>query len=279
MAGPARRSLGLAWGQWAEMPRRDKAGLRFIDSHSHLADYADPGQVLSFASSTRTLIVTAGTDLSSSLHGVSLSKKHPELVRAFVGVHPSEAEREWDLGWLEGALREAAGAGEIGLDPKYSDVNRGSPQMKLFLSQLEAAEKAGKPVQVHSRGAERECLDALGTLSVKKVLLHWFQGEKDVSEADGRGYYISLGPALLVSKKLQRMAKAWGRERVLVESDGPVRFAALGGVGGSWLVPTVVFKLAELFGCTFEETREALLRNGLDFQNWKGISPQRDEVE
>jgi Tat protein secretion system quality control protein TatD with DNase activity len=72
----------------------------------------------------------------------------------------------------------------------------------------------------------------------------------------------------LVSKKLQKMAKAWGRDRVLVESDGPVRFAALGGVGGSWLVPTVVFKLAELFGCTFEEAREALVRNGLNFQDW-----------
>jgi TatD DNase family protein len=261
------------------MPRRDKAGLRFIDSHSHLGDYVDPGQVLSFASSTCTLIVTAGTDVSNSLHGVSLSREHPELVRAFVGVHPSEAEQERDLGWLEGALREAAGVGEVGLDPKYSAVDRGSPQMKLLLSQLDAAENAGKPVQMHSRGAERECLDALETFSLKKVLLHWFQGEKEVAEADGRGYYVSFGPALLVSKKLQRMAKVWGRDRIVVESDGPVRFAALGGVGGSWLIPTVVFKLAELFSCTFEETRGAILRNGLDFQDWKGISPERDRVE
>ena len=263
--------MGRAWEQWAEMPGGDKPGLRFVDSHCHLADYVDPGEVLSFASSTRTLIVTVGTGLSSSLHGVSLSREHPGLVRAFVGVHPSETERERDLGWLDGALREATGVGEVGLDPKYSDVNRSSPQMKLFLSQLEAAEKAGKPVQMHSRGAERECLDALGTFDVKKVLLHWFQGEKEVAEADGRGYYVSFGPALLVSKKLQRMAAVWGRDRIVVESDGPVRFAALGGVGGSWLVPTVVFKLAELFSCTFEDTRDALLRNGLDFQDWGSV--------
>jgi TatD DNase family protein len=232
--------------------------------------------MLSFASSASTLLATAGTDSSSSLHGLSLSRKHPGLVRAFVGVHPSEAERERDLGWLEEALREAAGVGEVGLDPKYSAVNGGSPQMKLFLSQLEAAERAGKPVHAHSRGAERECLDALGTFRVRNVLLHWFQGEKEVAEADGKGYYVSFGPALLVSKKLQRIAKAWGRDRILAESDWPVAFAALGGAGGSWLVPTVVFKLAELLGCTFEEAREALLSNGLRFQEWKGISSQRD---
>jgi TatD DNase family protein len=245
--------------------------LRFIDSHTHLGDYPDEAQVLSFASYTSTLLVTAGTNSSSSLHGVSLSRKHPELVRAFVGVHPSEAQRGEDLGWLEGALKEAAGVGEVGLDPKYSAVKGDSQQMKLFLSQLEAADRAGKPVQVHSRGAERECLDALGTFSLRKVLLHWFQGEKEASEADGKGCYVSFGPALLVSKKLQRMAAVWGRDRVLVESDGPVRFAALGGPGGSWLVPTVVFKIAEVFGCTFEEARDDLLKNGLDFNDWGSV--------
>lgn len=149
------------------MSRRSESGPRFIDSHVHLSDYDEPGQALGFATSMGALLVSAGTGASSSLRGVSLSKEHPTIVKAFVGVHPSEAEREGRPNWLEGALSDAAGVGEIGLDPRYSEVAKESAQMRLFRFQLAAAEKAGKPVQVHTRGVERECLDVLATFRLK----------------------------------------------------------------------------------------------------------------
>jgi TatD DNase family protein len=239
--------------------------LRFIDSHVHLGDYEDTRQQLAFASYSPGLLVTAGTDARSSAGGLALSSEHPTLLRAFVGVHPSEAERVRQPDWLEDLLHGAAGVGEIGLDPKYSAVAKDSAQMRLFSHQLALAEKAGKPVQVHSRGAERECLEILGTFNLKSVLLHWFQGEEGLAEAVERGYYVSFGPALLVSNKLQRIASAWDREHVVVESDGPVSFAALGGLGGSWLLPSVVFELAELFKSPFAETAASTVRNSLQF--------------
>jgi len=257
--------LGQASRYAAELPRAAFAGLRFIDSHVHLGDYLDPREEVSFASASQGMLVTAGTGAEDSAKGLALSSEAPALIKAFVGVHPSEAERETDSGWLDGALSHAAGIGEIGLDPKYSEVSRSSEQMSLFNLQLGLAEKAGKPVQVHSRGAERECLDALGTFNLKRVLLHWFQGEETAAEANGRGYYISFGPALLTSKKLERMALAWNEERVLVESDGPVRFAALGGASGPRLVPSIVFKLAGSFGRSFEETSNHIVKNSLEF--------------
>ena len=261
------------------MPRKSGTGLRFIDSHVHLGDYEDSRQELAFALASSGLLVTAGTGARDSAKGATLSRGNPSLVRAFVGVHPSEAEREAKPDWLEGLLHEAAGVGEIGLDPKYSAVGGDSAQMGLLRFQLELAEKAGKPVQVHSRGAERECLEVLGTFSLKAVLLHWFQGEDALLGADRGGYYVSFGPALLVSKKLRRMASAWDREHILVESDGPVSFSALGGHGGSWLVPSVVFRLAELFGSPFGETADSIVRNSLEFLGEGGHGHSTTEAD
>lgn len=247
------------------MHRNSGMGLRFIDSHVHLGDYADPDQVVRLARALGALLVSVGTGASSSARSVSLQKLHSDTVRAFIGVHPSEAEKERDIGWLEREVTHVSGVGEIGLDPRYSKVARGSPQADLFQRQLAVAEKAKKPVQVHSRGAERECLDTLSTFRLEAVLLHWFQGEELLGRANERGCYASFGPAILISKKLQRIAVAWDRSRVLVESDGPVAFASLEDASGPPLVPSVVFKLAELLGMPFSDATQLLLGNTLAF--------------
>ena len=186
-------------------------------------------------------------------------------MKAFVGVHPSEALKTTDLSWLAQDLRRATGIGEIGLDPKYSEMGRGSPQMKTFLAQLEVAQAGSKPTQVHSRDAERECLDVLGGFALPSVLLHWFQGEGLLQDVVERGYYVSFGPSLLYSKKLQRMAMGSPHGQVLVETDSPVPFGPLGGVHGPSLVPSVVFKLSELWGQGFEETRGVVTVNSMRF--------------
>jgi len=215
------------------------------------------------ARSTEAHLLSSGIDRRSSLRTLEIARATPGLVRPFVGVHPSEAQPEADLEWFEAALGEAAGAGELGLDPRYSEVASHSPQMTTFIRQLEVVEKAGKPVQLHTRGAERECLDLLQSYRLRTVLMHWFQGEGDLAKVEERGYFVSFGPALLQSRRLQRMASSFEPTQVLAESDGPVSFAALGGAGGPSLIPTVVFELAGLWNLTFSEAEERLLSNTL----------------
>lgn len=216
------------------------------------------------------MLLSSSINRASSVETLEIAKSEPSLVKAFLGVHPSEAEAGDDLEWFEEALHEATGAGELGLDPKYTEVSPKSPQMTVFVKQLEAVEKTGKPVQVHSRGAEKECLEVLSSFDVKSVLLHWFQGEAELRAADDRGYFVSFGPALMQSKRLQRMASGLDPAHILAESDGPVTFAHLGGAGGPSLIPTVVFKLAELWKLTFSEAEQRLLRNGLGYLDISG---------
>jgi len=57
---------------------------------------------------------------------------------------------------------------------------------------------------------------------------------------------------------------------VLVESDGPVVFDSLGGVGGPCLVPTVIFNLSELWGQSYSDSRELVLQNSLRYLGERG---------
>ena len=228
--------------------------MRFVDSHLHLGAQADATLVLGAA--TGTLLVTCGTDRQTSLESLEIAGLHPEQVKAFVGVHPSEALKGEGIGWLEGALRRAAGLGEVGLDPTYSPVDGG--QKEVIRGQLRVAETLGKPVQVHSPKAEAAANDTLGTFRLKWELMHWLESEEALPRALGRGYYVSFGPALLYSKKLQRMARAAPPDQVLTETDAPVPNGPLRGAEGPSLVPTVVYKLAEAWGTSFEEARAAV---------------------
>jgi len=233
--------------------------VRFVDSHLHLGG-AGALQALALASSSDILRFTCGVDRETSLGGVNLALRS-KGVRAFVGVHPSEVLEEPDLSWLEAALTGASGVGEVGLDPKYSSIGQGGAQLKAFHEQLAAAGSSGKPVQVHSRAAEGECIDTLGTFRLRSVLFHWFQDEGRLGRVQDSGYFVSFGPSLVYSKKLQRMAMNSERDHVLTETDSPVAYGPLGGASGPSLIPSVLFKLAELWKVTFGEAAQTVSQN------------------
>jgi TatD DNase family protein len=233
--------------------------VRFVDSHLHLS-LEGVDQALSLASSSDMLLLTCGVDRETSLRGLRIAHES-RFVASFVGVHPSEVHGEADLGWFQGALERADGAGEIGLDPKYSPIGPESDQTRAFHAQLSAAARLEKPVQVHSRDAVRECVSAVESHRLKSVLFHWFQDEHAIRLVQERGYFVSFGPSVLYSRKLQRMAADAEKTLVLTETDSPVTYGPLGGVSGSTLVPSVVFKLAELWKMPFDDARAVIAEN------------------
>jgi TatD DNase family protein len=217
-----------------------------------------------FAETSSTLLLACGVDRKTSLATLKIASSNPS-VRAFVGVHPSEALKERNLSWVRDSLEAAAGLGEVGLDPKYSSVGPGSTQARVFQAQLAEAKRAVKPVQVHSRGAETECLDALDESGLQKVLMHWFQSEESLSRVLDRGYFVSFGPSLVYSKRLQRMAGRCPTSQVLTETDFPVGYDPLAKARGPSLIPSVVFSLAEAWGVAFQDARAFSVENAMTF--------------
>jgi len=238
-----------------------------FDVHVHLPAYPDPGLVVEGAGKRGIRLVCVTVSPGEAASCLRLRIENPTVVKAFIGIHPSEAETTpRGLEELAPFWEAADGVGEAGLDPRYSEVSSKGIQMRLFEGQVEVAARLNKPLQVHSRGAEAACLDVLDGYSPRSVLMHWFEGEEFVERVISRPRcFVSFGPALLYSKKLLRIAKRLPPEMVLTESDGPVAFAALGGADGPGLVPSVAFKLAELWGRSFEDAVLQLSVNAESF--------------
>jgi TatD related DNase len=80
---------------------------------------------------------------------------------------------------------------------------------------------ADKPLSVHSRRAEADCLDRLAHVGAAAIL-HWYSGPVgQIDRAVAAGLYFSVNPAMLKSKNGQRIVDRIPRERVLTETDGP----------------------------------------------------------
>jgi len=232
--------------------------MRLTDAHMHLPEYVDPSEVIRNARARGMRLFSCTVRPAQAELNVRLAEENPGIVKCFLGVHPSDAPEDViaDSGSAFGKLLQRCdGIGEIGLDPKYSVVGENSAQVRWFVAQLGAAEKMNKPVHVHSRGSEKQCLDILETFRLRSVMMHWFEGqtEQAVQRVVANGYYVSFGPALLYSKRIRRLACRVPEERVLTESDGPVAFNALGGMGGPDTIPSVLLALAETRRCDFVE--------------------------
>jgi len=241
----------------------------------HLADPAYHSNIESIiANATERNVIrllSNAMDYETSLETISLAKRFESTVLAAVGVHPSTvvSGRGTDLDKFELLLdvnREYVKAiGEIGLDGKYTrDQAAKGRQKEVFQFFAGVAEKKRLPLIVHSRSAVDEVLDVLGRFSLPGVLLHWYDGPAEKLELiRDRGYMISIGPALLYSKPVAKVARKADLSMILSETDGPVSHR--GQFKGRMTVPSfvidVVRNLAEIRSESIGTIRDTIWTN------------------
>jgi TatD DNase family protein len=135
--------------------------------------------------------------------------------------------------------------GEVGLDDRNSSSF--SVQKKVFEKIINACSEAGnKILTIHSRRADKEIVDIVGSQFPGKVVLHWFSGSMQVLErAVDAGYYFSVNHVMATSASGQRLIQQIPVNRLLTESDGP--FVEYQGKPCSPLnIPTVIRLIAKL---------------------------------
>jgi TatD DNase family protein len=208
------------------------------------------------------------------LRSFTLFNQHRDTVKQFVGIHPEAAAKE-DIGRFKGIftnnLRYIDGVGEIGLDGTYAEkgIASLSRQREVFKAMLELAESTGRPVSIHSRKALDEILDILPSYKLRGTLLHWFAGsKKQLARSTDMGLYVSFGPVLVYSEEKKVLLKNTPRDRFLVETDGPVRYAKcfenLPAVSSSFLV-SVVSSAASALDLSYEEACELIEANACKY--------------
>ena len=126
-------------------------------------------------------MVVIGFDLESSIKAVKIAKEY-SFIYAAIGIHPSEANKEYekDLVELENLICEKVVAiGEIGLDYHYDGVIKDN-QSDLFIKQLKIAKKAIRqqkcanvlPFSLHIPSISKAEIDVLKVkcTTVKRIL-------------------------------------------------------------------------------------------------------------
>ena len=255
--------------------------LNHIDAHIHLAEPEYAGQVSQIVeeSSRRGVsqMLSNATDYQTSLDTINFAKAFPERVLAAIGVHPSTILRSDNLHleefrrMIDDSSRWVTAIGEIGLDGKYTQDERAkTKQMETFRFFLSLAEEKQLPVVVHSRQAVSQTIDTLADFHIPSVLLHWYDGPVEaLSLLKDREYMISIGPAILYSRNIAKIAGTIAANLILTETDGPVTYRGLFGseLTKPWFVIQVLNKLAEIRGTYGDTLRSMIYSNFQRFLN------------
>jgi TatD DNase family protein len=251
--------------------------LQLYDIHVHLTDEAFSPYLDHLLAGMRAMKIVAcsvTTDVSTSKRAFELFDNCQDVLRNFVGIHPEAASRE-DLEEFRrlytGKVNKIDGLGEIGLDKTYDErgIAPYGKQKQVFETMLQLAESGSKPVSIHSRKALDDILEILPSYKLKSVLLHWFAGsKKQLARAADMNLYVSFGPALVYSDDKNVLLRNAPRDRVLVETDGPVTFARcfenLPASPTSFLV-SVVSSVAKTMNIDYEQTAAFLESNSLRY--------------
>ena len=110
--------------------------------------------------------------------------------------------------------------GEVGLDLHHNkNLNK---QKEVFIKIIELAEKIKKPLIIHSRKAEAECINLLKELKFKKALFHSFTGNfKLVKEIEKNNFMLSIPCNVVRSEHFQNIVKNFNLNQILTETDSP----------------------------------------------------------
>jgi len=231
------------------------------DVHIHLSDneYSDDMEyILTAMDKMKIRACCVSMDNTSSKSTLDLSQRS-SLILPFIGIHPEKADDDLNsmVDLITQNSNKISGIGEIGLDKTYvSDEAGFSRQVMVFQQMLSLAEKLDKPVSIHSRKTLDEIFSILPSYSLKGVLLHWFSGsKKQLQKAMELGCFVSYGPAMIYSGDKQVLLSETNVDKILLETDGPVRFSRCFGLKTAQItfLPSVLFCAADVMKRSYDE--------------------------
>ena len=245
-----------------------------IDSHCHLDDTAfdaDRDQVLVRAREAGINVALAIGGAPPHLESAIRLADAVPWIYATVGIHPHEA-RLADRTAFERleqlcAHPKVVALGEIGLDYHYDHSPR-PVQREVFVTQLEIAARAGKPIVIHTREAWPDTIDLLRAHWKGPGIMHCFTGDyAQAKQALDLGLLVSFAGILTFPKaeSLRETAAALPLDRILIETDSPYLAPVphRGKRNEPAYVIEVVRTLAKVRGISEEEAADATATNFL----------------
>ena len=239
------------------------------DAHIHLSDTEYEHDIPLIMNCMKRLCIKAccvSMDYSSSIKTLELGKQS-DLILPFIGVHPEKAQDDTEsvFNLIDENNEKISGIGEIGLDSTYTNSDgEFQKQEDVFKTQLSYAEKFGKPVSIHSRKTLDQILEILPSYKIPSVLLHWFDGsKKQLQKAMDLECYVSFGPVMVYSQDKQVLLSKANKDKILVETDGPVRFSRCfeNKTAQIDFIPSIIFCASKVLHMNYDELCNVIEQN------------------
>jgi TatD DNase family protein len=238
-----------------------------IDGHVNLhAPQFDPDREAVIARA-RAAGVSLMLEISDKVSGFAatqaLSEAHHDIW-VTVGTHPHEAKENPLLGadiLCDLAARpKVVGIGETGLDFHY-DLSPRDIQVAVFCDHIEAAQRTGLPLVVHTREADdvaAELLEEAHGRAPFKLLMHCYtSGPELLARVAALGAWFSVSGIATFkgADDVRERVRAMPAERIIVETDCPylAPIPHRGRRNEPAFIGAVLAKLAEVRGWSLSE--------------------------
>ena len=242
-----------------------------IDSHVNLhaaAFDADRAEVITRARAAGVRLMINICDRLSNLEAVrGVADSAPEIWHT-VGTHPHEAKENPalssdDLTKAVEASPRCVGIGECGLDHHY-DLSPPPVQHAVFAAHIEAAQRTGLPLVVHTREADDEMAQMLEEAHARapfKLLLHCYTSGPELARraaALGAWFSVSGIATFKAAAEVRAVIADMPADRIILETDCPylAPIPMRGRRNEPAFLPHVAAKLAEVRGWTLADTKE-----------------------
>lgn len=195
-----------------------------VDIHCHLdllSEQKDLDKVIN--KDSVKVIITNGTGPESNRRVLEIAKLYKK-VRPALGMYPDKAvsltdeEIDKEIDFIKKAKPVAIG--EVGLDNfRVENIER---QKEVLIKFIKLAKELDIPIIVHSRKAEGETLKLLEENNAKKVIMHCFSGNKELTDkAIFLNYYFTIPCSITKNKTFRKLAKRIPLNKLLTETDAP----------------------------------------------------------
>lgn len=252
-----------------------------IDVHSHLMFPQfenDIDEVIERAKKAGIkYILCSGVNHSTNIKALEMAEKY-DIIYPSLGIYPLDAvgighsddvpNREVEqlnvdeeIEFIKRNKDKILTIGEVGLD-KLPENPKLEQQKEVFWKVISLAEKIKKPLVVHTRKAEADCIEILESSKLKNVVLHCFTGKlKLVKKAEDLGFYLSIPTVVKRLKHFQEVIERTSMDNLLTETDAPYLSPYAGERNEPSYIKETIKIISKIKNISEDETEEKIFSN------------------
>lgn len=257
-----------------------------VDVHCHINHKEFEGKIDQVIDNAKKAglkaILLSGVNPQANIEVLEYAKKYP-IIKASLGIYPIDAlglspdvtglphhrgpiDLEEQFTFFTKHLDKIIAIGEIGMDFHWVEKeDTYEQQAENFRKIIRFAKEVKKPIVIHSRKAERECLDILEE-EIKEqeipVIHHCFGGRKAlIRRGVALGHNFTVPANIARNSGFESLVKIVPNEQLLTETDAPWLSPYKETINEPAYVTESIKKIAEIKQITLKEAEDLVWSN------------------